>query len=191
MPIQNPFIITVGHYISKTWKSKGKSTKPFGLCCLQLIFSRLVFQSLRLYFSASLFLQPSSSLLSDIKPANVFITATGVVKLGDLGLGRFFSSKTTAAHSLGNSQPSTHVQPHAPHMWAHMCTQTQLPTIITQCWKCFIKPGEPRAACSAWQWLLPFHRPLSYFLSLWPLNLTQMKSGQSSLTHRFDCQWVL
>ena len=36
----------------------------------------------------------------DIKPSNVFLSADGVARLGDLGLSRWFSSKTAQAKSM-------------------------------------------------------------------------------------------
>lgn len=61
-------------------------------------------QSILKYFtqvcSAVEYIHSKRILHRDIKPANIFMTSSGCVKLGDFGLGRFFSQNTRDAHSI-------------------------------------------------------------------------------------------
>jgi NIMA (never in mitosis gene a)-related kinase 7 len=40
----------------------------------------------------------------DLKPGNIFVTADGTLKLGDLGLTRYFSSRTLQAMTTGGQR---------------------------------------------------------------------------------------
>lgn len=66
----------------------------------QLLTEKTVLKYFTQICSAVKYIHSRSVLHRDIKPANIFMTSSGCVKLGDFGLGRYFSPQTMDAHSL-------------------------------------------------------------------------------------------
>lgn len=66
----------------------------------QLINETIILKYFTQVCSAVQYIHSKRILHRDIKPANIFMTSDGRVKLGDFGLGRFFSQNTRDAHSL-------------------------------------------------------------------------------------------
>lgn len=66
----------------------------------KLIPERTIWKYFSQIANALLHMHEKRVMHRDIKPANIFVTEKGVPKLGDLGLGRFFSNCTKDAHSL-------------------------------------------------------------------------------------------
>merc|ERR1719161_3269004 len=58
-----------------------------------------IWEYMRQLSSALSYMQTKRIMHRDIKPANIFLAEDGTLKLGDLGLGRFFSSQTMEAFS--------------------------------------------------------------------------------------------
>lgn len=66
----------------------------------QLIREHTILKYFTQVCSAVKYIHSKRVLHRDIKPANIFMTSNGCVKLGDFGLGRFFSQNTRDAHSI-------------------------------------------------------------------------------------------
>lgn len=66
----------------------------------QLMSERVILKYFTQVCSAVKYIHSKRILHRDIKPANIFMTSSGCVKLGDFGLGRFFSQNTLNAHSI-------------------------------------------------------------------------------------------
>lgn len=66
----------------------------------QIINERIILKYFTQVCSAVKYIHSKRILHRDIKPANIFMTSDGVVKLGDFGLGRFFSQNTRDAFSI-------------------------------------------------------------------------------------------
>merc|ERR1719375_2615936 len=58
-----------------------------------------IWEYMRQLSSALSYMQKKRIMHRDVKPANIFLAEDGTLKLGDLGLGRFFSSQTMEAFS--------------------------------------------------------------------------------------------
>lgn len=66
----------------------------------QLISQKTILKYFTQICSAVSYIHSKRILHRDIKPANIFMTSDGCVKLGDFGLGKFFSQNTLDAHSI-------------------------------------------------------------------------------------------
>ena len=77
--------------LAKLIAAAAKASQPLGEAQALLYFAQVA--------DALAYMHERRVMHRDIKPANVFISDGGKMKLGDLGLGRYFSSKTDMTHS--------------------------------------------------------------------------------------------
>lgn len=120
----------------------------------------------------------------DIKPANIFIAGDGSLRIGDLGLGREFSSKTMEAFSKVGTP--LYMSPEVIHgdgydfrsdVWSLGCL------VCLQCCHPTASPVECPSSCPSYNTLLPYlslshtHRRLLYLIYTYQIyELTTLRS---------------